>query len=260
MSKIICGDCNIVMSHIEDNSIDFILFSPPYDQIRTYNGYDVDTSLLGNNCFRVLKDGGICAVVTQDGTKDFAKSLTSFRLAIDWVDTYGFRLFETIIYQRNGKPGAWWNKRFRVDHDYILLFLKGPKPKSFNKEPLKIPAKHAGELWYGTQRLTSGELIPIKKTMQNDLKCRGTIWKYTVSSSEHNNIKSQHPATFPDKLANDLIVCFTKKSDIVLDPMCGSGTTCVQAKLLQRNYIGIDTSKEYCNIAKQLLIRAAEEL
>lgn len=252
INKIICGDCLEIMKDIPDNSIDLVIFSPPYDEIRDYHGNPkINLHEIGIRLHRTLKTGGMCCVIIQDGTKNFAKSLTTFRMAVDWCDRVGFKLFETSIYYRDGRPGAWWNKRFRVDHEYILMFLKGDRPKYFNKEPLKIPSKHAGEVWHGTQRLTNGDLIPIKKTKQKKMKCRGTVWKYESSKSEHNKTKNRHPAPFPDKLAEDLILCFSKENDIVLDIMSGSGTTLVMSKKNNRKYIGIEISDEYCKIAEE---------
>jgi site-specific DNA-methyltransferase (adenine-specific) len=85
------------------------------------------------------------------------------------------------------------------------------------------------------------------------MKCRGTVWRYSTSNSEGNRLKLQHPATFPDKLAEDLILCFSKPNELVFDPMCGSGTTCVMAKKNNRNFIGIDIAEEYCQIARKRL-------
>ena len=237
--------------HVPDNSIHLIVTSPPYSDIREYNGYKLDLFELGRQCYRTLVDGGIMAMVIQDGTKNFAKSLTSFRTTVQYVDNIGFRLFESVIYSRAGRPGAWWNQRFRVDHEYIMIFLKGKRPRHFNKEPLKIPAKHAGKTWAGTQRHTDGSLTPIKRTIQKDLKCRGTIWNYSTSNTESDPLKLLHPATFPDLLAEDLIICFSDIGNIVCDPMVGSGTTAKIAKRLNRHYIGIDISPKYCDLARQ---------
>lgn len=82
---------------------------------------------------------------------------------------------------------------------------------------------------------------------------QGTVWQYSTSNTEGNKLKLQHPATFPDKLASDLILCFSEPNEIVLDPMCGSGTTCVMSKVHNRRYIGIDIAEEYCNIARKRL-------
>ena len=247
------GDCNILLPDVADESIDFICFSPPYDDIRDYTGFSLDLNLLGSNLFRVAKPGAVAAVVMTDTTNKGAKSLTTFRLAVDWVDKCGWRCFEHCIYSRHGRPGAWWGRRYRVDHEYILLFVKGDKPKFFDKEPLKIKAKHAGSSWQGTTRLTDGSLLQNEKKVQSDMKCRGTIWHYATSNSEGNRIKLKHPATYPDLLAKDLISCFTQEGDVVLDPTMGSGTTCVMSALMHRKYVGMELSEDYIQIAKKRL-------
>lgn len=241
------------MKLLPDNSIDLTVTSPPYDKIRDYNGFDFNLPCVGDELFRITKDGGMVCVVIQDGTKDFAKSLTTFRLAVDWVDRIGFKLFESVIYSRDGRPGSWWNKRFRVDHEYILMFLKGSRPKYFNKEHMKVPAKYAGHIFHGTQRHSDGSLSKIKKTIQSNTKCRGTIWHYETSKSEKNKTKLLHPATFPDLLAKDLILTFSQPNDVILDPFVGSGTTANMAKIYNRNYVGFDISQDYINIANIIL-------
>jgi site-specific DNA-methyltransferase (adenine-specific) len=250
VNQILHADCLEALAKFPAESIDLTVFSPPYDGIRDYKkNWSFDFLALGENLLRVTKDGGVAAVVIGDGTKNFAKSLTSFRLAVSWVDSVGWKLFETVIYKRDGNPGAWWNQRFRVDHEYILMFFKGNKPKSFHKEHLMVPSKHAGKTYSGTDRLTNGGFKIIEKKTVNPLKCRGTVWQYSTSNTEGNRLKLQHPATYPDKLAGDLILCFSEPNDLVLDPMCGSGTTCVAAKQNGRQFIGIEISEEYCKIA-----------
>ncbi len=253
-TQIIHADCLQALPALPENSIDLTLFSPPYDGIRDYKkNWSFDFASLGKELFRVTKDGGAAVVVIGDGTKNFAKSLTSFRLAVNWVDEIGWKLFESVIYKRDGNPGAWWNQRFRVDHEYILMFFKGSRPKTFHKEHLMVPSKHAGKVYSGTDRLTNGGFKKIEPKVVNPLKCRGTVWNYSTSNTEGNKLKLQHPATFPDKLASDLILCFSEPGDTVLDPMCGSGTTCVQAKQHQRRTIGIEISAEYCQIPQKRL-------
>jgi len=209
-NKIIQDDCLEALKKISAESVDLTVFSPPYDGIRDYKkNWSFDFLALGCELFRVTKDGGAAIVVIGDGTKDFAKSLTSFRLAVGWADS-GWRLFETVIYKRDGNPGAWWQRRFRVDHEYIFIFFKGKKPKSFHKEHLMIPSKHAGKTYSGTDRLTNGGFKLIEKKTVNPLKCRGTVWQYAASNTEGNRLKLKHPATYPDKLAEDLILCFSE--------------------------------------------------
>jgi tRNA G10 N-methylase Trm11 len=248
------GDCLDILPTLAEGSVPLTVFSPPYDAIRTYSGsWSLDIGRLGAELFRLTADGGICAVVINDGTKDFAKSLTSFRLAVDWCDRIGWRLFETCIYQRDGNPGAWWKSRFRVDHEYIFVFLKGARPRVFDKQDLMVPSKHAGKAFAGTDRQTDGTTRPIAPGVVNALKCRGTIWRYPSSNSEGNRLKLKHPATFPDRLAEDLIRCFSRPGDVVLDPCVGSGTTAVAARRLGRHYLGMDISAEYVAIAHERL-------
>ncbi|GIK08162.1 MAG: methyltransferase [Anaerolineaceae bacterium] len=252
LNEILNGDCLDALSTFPDNFVDLTVFSPPYDGIRDYKkNWTFDFGTLGKHLYRVTKDGGVAVVIIGDGTKNFAKSLTSFRLAVNWVDEAGWKLFEGVIYKRDGNPGAWWNQRFRVDHEYILMFFKGDRPKTFHKQHLMVPSKHAGKIYSGTDRLTNGGFKSIEPKAVNPLKCRGTVWQYSTSNTEGNKLKLQHPATFPDKLAEDLILCFSEPDNIVLDPMCGSGTTCVMAHNNHRNYIGIEISSEYCEIAQK---------
>ena len=246
-----CMDCVEGMKQIPDNSIDLVVTSPPYDEIRKYNGFSYDLHATGKEIFRILKDGGIAAMVIQDQTKNFAKSLTSFKTIIDWCDNIGLRLFETVIYRKHGTEGAWWKHRFRVDHEYIPIFLKGAKPQYFNKEPLKIPSKHGGKVMTGSgNRKTNGETTKTVTRLINPTKCRGTIWNYLMAGDK-NPLKRKHPAVFPDKIPFDFIQCFCPPDGIVLDPFMGCGSTAVTAKQLKRNYIGFDISQEYCDLTKE---------
>ena len=179
-NQVVCMDCVEGMKQIPDKSIDLFVLSPPYDALRTYKKkldkkkLDFDLHATGEQIYRLLKDGGICAMVIQDQTKNFAKSLTSFRTIVDWVDNIGLRLFECCIYHKNGTEGAWWTKRFRVDHEYIPIFLKGDRPTYFDKENLKIPSKHGGKMMSGfATRKTDGttnksvtKMINLKKLIR----------------------------------------------------------------------------------------------
>lgn len=257
LSEIICGKSEEILKKIESNTIDLVVTSPPYDKLRNYNGYTFDLHEIGKELYRVIKPGGICAMVMQDQTKNFGKSLTTFRTAIDYCDNIGFKMFETCIYHKNGTEGAWWTRRFRVDHEYILIFLKGERPSYFDKEPLKIPSKHGGKTMTGSgNRKTSGETTKAVRREINIMKCRGTVWDYLMAGDK-NKLKQKHPATFPDAIPKDIILCFCPENGIVLDPFVGSGTTAVMAKKLNRKYIGIDISKEYCELSE---LRIATEV
>lgn len=251
---LIHADCHFALEQIPDACVDLTVFSPPYDAIRDYdNEWSMDHARLGKQIWRVTREGGVCAVVIGDGTKDFAKSLTTFRWAVNWVDAAGWRLFECCIYSRHGNPGAWWAQRFRVDHEYILVFFKGDRPRWFDKTGLMVPSKHAGKMYTGTDRLTNGGFKRIEPKAVAPVKCRGTIWSYATSNTEGNRTKLEHPATFPDRLANDLIQCFSRPGDVVLDPMMGSGTTVVMAAQAARKFVGIEVNAEYYRVAQRRL-------
>ncbi|OHB70782.1 MAG: hypothetical protein A2W23_04605 [Planctomycetes bacterium RBG_16_43_13] len=260
MNKIYCIDCVEGMKGLPSNSIDLVVTSPPYDGIRAYNGFNVDLSATGKEIFRVLKEGGIAAMVIQDQTKNFGKTLTSFRTIIDWCDNVGFKLFECLIYKKYGAEGAWWTKRFRVDHEYMPVFLKGERPQYFNKENIKIPSKWAGVTMTGAAtRLTNGKTLNSRKVTINPTKCPGTVWVYETCG-DGEKLKHLHPATFPDKLPCDFIQCFCPEGGVVLDPFMGSGTTAISAVQLKRKFIGFDISQEYCDLAKKRLAKVEPTL
>jgi len=252
-NRVICGDALKVLQSIEDDTFNLTVFSPPYDALRDYNGFSLDLVDLGKQLFRVTKSGGVVAMVIQDQTLNGHKSLTTFKTIVDWCDNAGFGLFECLIYKKNGKDGAWWRRRFRVDHEYIPVFVKGKKPTVFNKDPVKIPCIHAGKsMTGGANRNKDGLTVSSRKMRINPTKCPGTIWDY-ANGGDKIWLKRNHPATYPDKIPYDFIRVFTNEGDFVLDPMCGSGSTLVAAEVLGRNFVGIDISEEYCDLSQQRL-------
>jgi site-specific DNA-methyltransferase (adenine-specific) len=247
-------DCLEGMNRLPAASFDCGVTSPPYNNLRSYVGMpQFNLHETGKEFFRVLKHGGVCAMVIQDQTKNFAKTLTTFRTIVDWVDNIGFKLFECVIYRKHGTEGAWWKHRFRVDHEYIPLFVKGEKPAFFDKKPLKVLSKHGGRVMsgFGTRR-TDGTVTASIRRAINPTKCRGTVWDY-LCAGDKDPIKRQHPATFPDQIPYDIIRCFCPEGGIVLDPFMGSGSTAVAARRLNRRFIGFEIEPRYVAIANQRL-------
>ena len=141
---------------------------------------------------------------------------------------------------------------------FAALFLKGKKPAYFNKEPLKIPSKHAGEIMTGFgNRRTDGKTNGTVKRKINSMKCRGTVWDYMMAGDK-NSLKRKHPAVFPDQIPTDIITCFCPEGGIVLDPFMGCGSTAVSAVKLNRHFVGFDISEEYVNLAYQRLLVDAD--
>ncbi len=258
-NRLLTGDCLPLLARLPKESVDLTVTSPPYDDLRRYDTpTPLDIPALGEALFRVTKDGGVCIVVMGDASRRFAKSLSSFRLALSWCDHAGWHLFETCLYHRHGVPGPWWRSRLRVDHEFILIFFKGKRPKTFHKERLLIPTKHAGEKVTRRPYPRRGIAWSLPPPTIAPLQCRGTVWPYSASSSERNGVKLRHPATMPDKLAADLILGFSEPGDLVLDPLMGSGTSVVMAAKLGRRFLGMDASARYVEIARQRLVREAK--
>ena len=247
------GDAKDILARIPTGAVDAIVTSPPYDAVRDYGGnWSIDMPGLGPEIHRVLKDGGVACVVIGDGTVDGAKTGTTALLTASWITETPLRLWEHLIYSRHGRPGAWWSTRFRVDHESILVFVKGKRRAFLDKSHLQEAAKHAGKSIAGTQRLSDGTTAKIAGERKvAGMKSRGTIWHYASSNAERNALKSRHPATFPDALASDLVRAFVPQGGVVLDPFLGSGTTAVAALRAGRKPIGGDISAEYMQIARE---------
>lgn len=249
LNKIICGNSVKVMNLMPECSIDLTVTSPPYDELRNYNGYDFDFKSIAKGLFNVTKKGGIVVWVVGDKIKDGNKSLTSFRQAI-YFQEIGFNVHDTMIYKKKNTPFMRTNA-YTNAFEFMFVFSKG-KPNTFT--PLKTKTARQGfEMLVfnkgadGINRKVLGELKS-EKTLTN-------IWEYAVGlgGTTNDKIAFKHPAVFPEKLAQDHILSWTKENNIVFDPMCGSGTTCKMAAKNRRIYIGCDISEEYANIARERL-------
>lgn len=260
-NKILTGNSAEVMANqLPAGIVDLVVTSPPYDELRDYNGYEFDYKAIITALHRVLKPGGIVVWVVNDGTIDKEESGTSFRHA--WAfKKLGFKLHDTMIYEKTGAafPANRNGNRYTQIFEYMFVFTKG-KPKTSN---LICDKRNR---WFGwcnwgknTLRTKEGEL---KK--QDDTKAipefspRNNIWKFSAGaghsytgSADERKLAKKHPAVFPENLVRDHILSWSNPGDTVLDPMCGSGTTLKMAYLEDRNYIGIDISEEYANLAKE---------
>jgi len=250
--ELINDDCLMALTKIEKDSIDLTVTSPPYDNLRTYNG---NNALWGEHVwkaviqdlFRVTKQGGVVVWVVGDATIKGSETGTSFKQAL-YFKEIGFNLHDTMIYS-SAKPPLTHN-RYEQEFEYMFVLSKG-KLKTFN--PIKIRCLNAGKKSGGTIRKTGNELLEKNKPGKvNSLKISGNIWRFnTGNTSSSDRISFKHPAIFPEKLAEDHIISWSNDGDTVLDPFMGSGTTGKMAKQLGRNFIGIELDKEYFEIAKK---------
>lgn len=247
IDKIMCGDCVEFMKYIPDNCIDLVVTSPPYDNLRTYNGYVFDFENIARELYRIIKIGGVVVWIVGDATIKGNETGTSFRQAL-YFKEIGFNLHDTMIWNKGGFSAVGSLKvRYAPVFEYMLIFSRG-KIKTFN--PLKDKRNvNGGKSQSGTIRQKDGSTKPMSKTMIiNEYGQRYNIWDIFPERQKGENT---HPAPFPKQLAQDHILSWSNEKDLILDPMCGSGTTCIMAQILNRHFIGIDISREYCNMARE---------
>ena len=262
VNTIINGYSEEILKNIPSDSIDLTLTSPPYDNLREYNGYnfsEITCNTIIEELFRITKKGGIVVWIVGDSVINGSESGTSFKQALKFMNV-GFKLHDTMIYEKNTSsfPAKKTGKRYTQIFEYMFVFCKG-KIKTCNLICDK-PNKWAGNTNWGknTNRLKNGQLQLVKK-----IKCvpnfspRNNIWKYNIGNGFNSSDKEshRHPAIFPEKLAEDHILSWSNEGDIILDPFCGSGTSCKMAKKNNRKYIGIDISNEYCKLAKEIILK-----
>ena len=236
LNTVYCGNCLDVLKGFPENCINLTVTSPPYDNLRSYNGYEFDFEGIARELFRVTANGGVVVWVVGDATDKGSETGTSFRQAL-YFKEIGFNLHDTMIYEKNSPafPARANSNRYTQIFEYMFVFSKGkPKCNLICDKPNK---------WAGHKDF-SGKL----KNPVPDFSPRNNIWKYTTS---FNGVK--HPAPFPEKLAEDHILTWSNPGDLVLDPMAGSGTTLRAAKKAGRNYIGIEISEEYCRTIEDSL-------
>jgi site-specific DNA-methyltransferase (adenine-specific) len=256
IDQIYCGDCVDLMKKIAPNSIDLVVTSPPYDTLRNYNGFSFTFEKIVAELLRVLNDQGIIVWVIGDKIENGNKSLTSFRQAI-YFQEHGFKIHDVMIYQKKNTPFMRSNAYTNCYELMIVLSKKGPK--TFN--PIMVKTRRKGFEMLPHNKLADG----INKKALGELKeqkVKNNIWQYAVGlgGTTKDKIAFTHPAVFPEKLAEDQIITWTNEGDIVLDPMCGSGTTCKMAMINNRHFIGIDISDEYCEIAKKRLLNISKRM
>ena len=245
------GDCLEVLKTIPDKTIDLTVTSPPYDNLRTYNGYSFDFEGIAKELYRVTKDGGVVVWVVGDATINGSETGTSFKQAL-YFKEIGFNLHDTMIYQKNNFANPSSNRYHQI-FEFMFILSKG-KPKSFN--PIKDRKNVcAGESNWGANkaRQKDGSFKERPKKIVSEYGMRYNIWEFMTSKgfATKDNFAYSHPAIFPEKVAYDHIVSWSNEGDTVLDCFLGSGTTGKVAKQLGRKFIGIEISQDYLTIAKE---------
>uniref|UniRef100_A0A6H1ZHS2 site-specific DNA-methyltransferase (cytosine-N(4)-specific) n=2 Tax=viral metagenome TaxID=1070528 RepID=A0A6H1ZHS2_9ZZZZ len=253
LNKIYNEDCLETMKRMPDNFVDMTLTSPPYDNLRDYQGYDFNFEGIAKELFRITKDGGVVVWVVGDATIKGSETGTSFKQAL-YFKEIGFNLHDTMIYQKSGSSMPSPN-RYLACFEYMFVFCKG---KLETSNLIMDRANRFRERWGKTRKARNKDGSfgkEYKAKIAPEFGRRYNIWKYTQGGGygSDDKIAYNHPAIFPEKLAEDHILSWSNEGDIILDPMAGSGTTLKMAKKNNRNYIGIEISQEYIKIARQRL-------
>ena len=252
------GNCLDVIKTFPDDLIDLTVTSPPYDNLRDYEGYVFDFEGIAKELFRITKQGGVVVWVVGDATIDGSETGTSFRQAL-YFKEIGFNLHDTMIYKSKKPPLT--HKRYEQCFEYMFILSK-KQPNAFNPILKLNTCRGANIIRNGNW--ASGKQKSAMRQKQEKTLCKqssiiNNIWVYRTGGNTEKDISVfQHPAIFPLKLAYDHIISWSNPGDLVLDPMCGSGTTGVACVNTKRRFIGIETGKKYYKIAKKR-IRAAEK-
>ena len=256
LNKIYNMDCLDGMKLLDDECIDLTVTSPPYDNLRTYNGFSWDFEATAKELYRITKQGGVVVWIVADATIKGSETGTSFKQALYFLDC-GFNLHDTMIWNKQNCSSVGAMNRYENVFEYMFVFSKG-FPETHNIICDK-PNKRAGEMQHGSIRQKDGT---VRKTSQYGKReiaeygRRQNVWNIFPAKSPRERL---HPAPFPEQLANDHIISWSNEGDTVLDPFAGSGTTAKMALLTNRNFIGFELDKQYCEIANERIQKALAE-
>jgi DNA modification methylase len=247
LDRIICGDSAEVLKTFPPDCIDLTVTSPPYDNLRTYNGFTFDFETIARELYRVTKPGGVVVWVVGNATINGSETLTSFRQAIRFQEI-GFNV-ETMIYEVAGTGAKGSNNYYWQGFEYMFVFAKG-QPKTTNRIADKKNARAGTLVTRGKKTNSTGTRLG-EYTVDN-VGIRSNVWRYHAGMNGDD--QTDHPAVFPEALARDHILSWSNEGDIVLDCFAGSGTTLKMAKMLSRHYIGIEISPEYVTLAEKRIL------
>lgn len=250
--RLLHGDSAHVLQSIEGDSIDLTVTSPPYDNLRTYNGYTFDFEAIARELYRVTVPGGVVVWVVGDATVKGGETGTSFKQALKFIEL-GFSLADTMIYHKSDVAfPRHGHRKYPAAFEYMFVLSKGPI-RTFNLIRDRRN-KLAGAIMSGTVRQEDGSTLPsrAKGKAVAEFGARSNVWGYSTGygKSSSDEIAFKHPAIFPEALARDHILTWSNPGDVVLDPFMGSGTTGKVARQTERRFIGIEISEEYLNIAR----------
>jgi DNA modification methylase len=241
LNKIFNEDCLQTMSRMPDETIDMVLTSPPYDDLRTYNSlFDLDK--ICKELYRITKQGGVCVWVVGDKSVNGSESGTSFKQALKFMEC-GWNLHDTMIFKKKNPMPYIKKNCYTQAFEYMFVFSKGT-PKTANM--LTEPCDYAGVSITSTN--TNEQSMKAKKKVYHtkDEKIRHNVFEYVLAGTNYG-----HPAIFPKQLAIDHIKSWSNEGDLIYDCFMGSGTVAVVSIPLNRNWVGSEISEQYARIINE---------
>lgn len=240
------GDCLEIMKNIPDESIDCVITSPPYDDLRNYNN-NIEYNEIIKELYRILKLGGVIVWNVNDRIRNGSKTLSSFKQAI-LFNELGFNVNDIMIWEKTNPMPQVKQPRYNQVFEFMFIFSKG-KPKTFN--PILVDCKTSGLSYNSTcKKITQSKERVKKNFVINKQKIDSNVWKIAVAQN-----KTEHPAVFPLELPLRHIVSWSNENDVILDCFMGSGTTGVACLKTNRKFIGIEIDENYFKIAKERIER-----
>lgn len=244
VNRIYNENCLDTMARMPDGFVDLTVTSPPYDNLRKYNGYEFDFEPIARELFRVTKKGGVVVWVVGDATINGSETGTSFRQAL-YFKEIGFNL-ETMVWEKMGNGCLGSNYFYGQNFEFMFVLTSGvPVTRNLLKDRRNVQTA-------GTINTTNGGIGTdgkgeYRKIIRAEFGVRHNIWKLNPQQL------LEHPAPFPESLAKDHIISWSNEGDLVYDPFMGSGTTAKAAHQLKRRWIGSEISSEYVDLANKRL-------
>lgn len=256
-------DCLVGMKRIPDGSVGLTVTSPPYDNLRSYNGNneawnETVWKEVIKELYRVTVDGGVVVWIVGDSTVNGSETGTSFKQALHFKDV-GFRLHDTMIWSKPSFTAVGALKtRYAQTFEYMFVFSKG-KIKTFNALKDRKTTSRS-KVKTGTIRQKDGSMRPVSNrgSQYREFGIRYNVWNMPPVMS--NIERTGHPAQFPEQLANDHIISWSNEGDTVLDPFIGSGTTAIACLNTGRNYIGFELDETYYNLSLERIEKHKVEM
>lgn len=239
-------DCLVGLKELEDESVDLVITSPPYNLGKTettinmcdYIGQQVK---IINELQRILKKTG--SICYQVGTIVKDQQITPLDILLDgFFKQFDFQLRNRIIWHF----GSGWHNKFRFSGRYetIMWYTKTDDYK-FNLDDVRVPQKYPNKKAYQGKNIGKLSCNPLGKNP-------GDVWEICNVKGKHPE-KTSHPCQFPLDLVNRLVLAFSDEGDLVVDPFMGSGTTALSCLMNNRSCIGFEIQKEYVEMSNQRL-------